>query len=591
MIENNWIWLQKSNKALLDNYEEQEPRDPRHGWEGEPRCVTLSHEAKKTNLPDSYISPIYYHRQQLIGQQEPSEKDRLRLMVVGGTDGGHLLNKVLKEKLITHLVVIESNLKSFYHSLAITDWPAIFEEFDRREGTIYFHIGPVTQDIKQRIAKHLLDIGIHNAANIHTVYEDNATGKIAVKSVIQCVQECINSLGFFDDERVGLAHTVHKMQEKSRFFSEPVKPWIKKPVVVCGNGPSLTRIIPQIKKHRNQVFVISCGTAIGKLYEEDLKPDFHIEQERPKVTSNWTKLTTTPEFRDGITCIGLNVVHPQTHDLFKDIAYCLKSNDFGSNVAQLHFHAPQMMFVNPLVANAGLSIAMTLGFKHIYLAGVDCAYAKDGRSHAGKSAQGKVENRIEVAGNFRETVETTGLYLNSKRALEYAIENNPQAIVYNLCDGAWIAGARAEKKIKPKEHKPVTKDQIMAPFRIYEGGVDTDGMRQSFTANMSTLKTLINSIPEKIKGRDEAFFYIDKIHHHLLKMKSEAPQFWFLVKGTMATQLVFMAGFADSDLSSFDEGSQNLKELSEEMHKVISQKLFDFDDWEKNGELPEDVNG
>jgi len=592
MLEQNRLWLEQSNPALLKQYTEgpqTEPRDPMA-----PHCLQMAHEGKNPNLPDSYISPVAYQEQQTISL-EIKEKDfqgELRFCIVGGTDGGHLLNETVARHQIKHLVVIESDLASFNRSLSVTDWPALFRDFDEKGGTIYFHIGPVTLEVKERISQHLKDIGTFNASNIFMVHDDSHEGKKGIANAVQCLQDVINSLGFYDDERVGLAHTAHKMKEGARFMHNMILPWIDKPAVVCGNGPSLLKLLPQIKRHRKHLYLISCGTAIGVLYEKGIKPDFHIEQERPKVTSNWTKLRTTPEFRDGITCIGLNVVHPQTHGLFKDIAYCLKSNDFGGVLAEQHApDMPRLMFVNPLVANCGSAVACALGFKHVYLAGVDCSFAKDGASHSGKSSMvTKGIDRMEIEGNFRDKVETTTLYNESKKALEYLIKSNPRTIFYNLCDGARINGARPTKKFKPRTSRPISKTQIMAPFKPIENPLDVDAMTRSFTASMFGLKTVVDNIPEEVKGKDEAYFFIQGVHNHLRQLKEKTPLFWYLVKGTISTQLVFLAGCADRDLEAFGRSANILKELVAKIHQEIKVDLLKFDDWERNGELPEDVN-
>lgn len=591
MIESNREWLEGSNQNLLRKYKEPKKIRGRKHEVDELFHLPMVHEPKK-NRGDEYISPRYYHLQQEIhaevkGNIPQGEK---RFVILGGTDGGHLLNDAIKDS-IRHLIVIESNLESFYHSLHITDWPAIFEDFNERGGTIYFHIGPVTLEIKQRISKHLNEIGPHNAANIFMGHDSTAEGKRAIVDVVGCLQDCINSLGFYDDERVGLAHSIHKIENKARFMHDRAIPWIDKPAVVCGNGPSLSRAIPQLKEHRDDIFVISCGTAIGALYREGVKPDFHIEQERPKVSSNWTKLTTTPEFREGITCLALNVVHPQTHELFPDIAYCLKSNDFGATVSSTYLPGcPLLMFVNPLAANAGVSILSNLGFKNIYLAGVDCAFAKDGSSHSkGHSKMVENENPVKVKGNFKKEVETNQLYNDSRLALEMIIKHNPKINFFNLSNGAFIRGARPMKKLQPQKHRPVSKTQIMAPFKPCEVDVKKEDLSKAYGVAMAELKGHIDSIPLQIKGKGEAFFYIDHIYSSLWKMKLRNPTFWYLVKGSITTQLVFLAGIAEANLEAFDNVSRNLKDFAGEIQSQIKGDFFKFDEWEDNGGLPEQV--
>lgn len=592
MLEVNRAWLERANRGLLESYKEQKPHGPSAEFDG-LRILEMSHE-DKTNIHKGYISPVYYKKQkEVLDSIEPKEfKGEKRFCVVGGTDGGHLLNAVIKDSLIKNLVVIESDMSSFFHSLTIVDWPALFDDFDRRGGTIFFHIGPVTLDIKNRLGQHLLSIGPYNASNIFISHDNSNVGMDGIRATIQCLQDCINSLGFYDDERVGLAHSIHKMSEGARFLGSHSKPWIDKPAVVCGNGPSLTKILPQIKKHRDKMVLIACGTSIGTMYREGVKPDFFIEQERPLVISNWTKLTTTPEFRDGVTCIGLNVAHPQTHGLFKEAVYVLKANDFGASVVKAYMpDIPQLFFVNPLVANAGASIASSLGFKHIYLAGVDCSFSSSGESHAkGHAYKVEKQDTIEIPGNFSEKVETNQLYNESRKTMEHCIRSNPQISFYNLSDGARFEGATPAKKFRPRHGKDITKEEILRPFVPCESVPDLEEMKRGFVCSMYGLKNTIDSIPEKIKGKDEAYYFIDSIYNYLADLKRKSPKFWHLVKGTITTQLVFLGNCADFSTSHFNEASANLKELASIMHEELKDNPFRFDDFGDNGSMPEDVN-
>jgi len=597
MLDQNRQWLKTSNPKLLHAYKPQEQKDPLPDLGG-LRCLEISHESKKPNLPDDYYSPIVYHEQQSLVKsiQDKPHQGEVRFCLISGTDGGHLLKRTLEENDIKNLVVVEPNIHSFFHSLQTIDWPQIFKEFEDKEGTIYFHIGPVTLEIKDKLTKHVLEIGTFNASSIHMVHDGGEANQEAIPAVIQALQSAIQTLGFYDDERVGLAHSLFKMEQGSRFLIKRSEPWIEKPVVVCGNGPSLTEVLPQIKKNRKDIFLMACGTAVGTLQRHNVKPDFYIEQERPKVTSNWTKRTTTPEFRKGITCIGLNVVHPQTHEMWGDIGYVLKQNDFGGVMVKNFMpECPRLPFVNPLVANAGASIAVALGFRHIWLAGVDCSFSAEGESHAkGSTRKDDRIKLIECAGNFRESVESTPLYQDSIQAMEGLIRLN-SAKFFNLGDGALIQGAKPARVLKVKKGKKQTsKTEVMANFKPCEVVPDKNLIRRNFTALAFQLRTLIDNIPDKIRNKTEAFFFIDRIHRKILQMKSEDPDLWYLVKGSFTTQLVFMAACANRDLDAFNESSAILKRFVKHIHEEIRDDLYRFDTWEFGpfGEagMPEDIN-
>jgi hypothetical protein len=587
MLEQNRVWLEQANQGLLGAYKEQPKREADDY--GDLRVLQMSHETANPTLPPSYISPIYYQKQKEIVQELPhlELQRKVNFCVLGGTDGGHILNHVISRHEIRHLVVIESDMQSFHHSLTVCDWPALFQDFEKRGGTIYFHIGKVTLEIRQQISKHIMEIGPQNCANIHMLTDATEGGRYNIQQVTHCLQDCINSLGFYDDERVGFAHTFHHMSKGSKFFATPLRKWIDKPIVVCGNGPSLKKSIKQIKENRKNIYLMSCASTIEALQHYGIKPDFHVAQERPECHTERLRRTTTPEFRKGIRCIALNTVHPMIHDLFDDVSFLLKSNDFGGIFArQFMFDCVQALFVNPQAANMGASVATYLGFKHIYLAGVDCAFGPDGSSHA-VGQDHRDGDKIEVKGNFRDKVLSKRLFLDSRNTMELLIQNS-EAIYYNLSDGVHISGSRPTKKIKPRHSRPLTIPQIMSRFRDYHGAPDRDSTQRQFVAGISRLKSVAQSIPSKIKGRDEALFYIESMYNELMKQKRD--MLWYMVKGSITTQLVFLAGCAESNLEAFDKSSLIFKEFMDLISEDIKENLFKFDDWADNGAMPEDIN-
>ncbi len=593
MLESNRLWLEQANPQLLENYKEDEAPKPD---EFLPlNMIRMSHEGRNHKIDPTYISPKYYIKQEELIETIEAEDiiGEIKFCVLGGIQSGHLLNETISKHQIKNLIIVEPDTKSFHQSLSVTDWPALFEDFDSRGGTIFLHLGEMTIDIKQRIAIHIQDIGPYNASVIFANHDGTDAGAYAVKDVFGCIQDCINSLGFYDDEKVGLTHTISHMEAGARFLtSPPPKPWIDKPAVVCGNGPSLDKIIPHLKERRGDIFLVACGSTVRTMFLNDLKPDLYIEQERAMVTSEYIRHSTTPEYRDGITAISLNTVHPQVKEMWKDHAFVLKSNDFGALVASGEMNgAPLLKFVNPQAANAGLSITSSLGFKNIYLAGVDCAFSEDGEDHAkGYGRDARTNNNIKTKGNFRDEVMTNQLYLDSKQAHEYCIRANPKISYHNLGDGAHIEGAVPTKRIRLTTGRELNKSQLYAPFKPFNKPFDSEAMRQRIVDRMESIKSLAVSIPKKIKGKEEAFFHLDLIYAHLKEVKAEDLVFWYLVKGSIVSQLVFMAHAANFEIQKFDESSAIFKEFIKACHFEMKGNFFHVSMDARPEDMPEDVN-
>jgi len=417
--------------------------------------------------------------------------------------------------------------------------------------------------------------------------DNNPVSGEVLKDVMGCFQGAVSSLGFYDDERVGLAHSIPKIS--ATFLSETRPPVIDRPIVVCGNGPSLTEALPQIRKKRDQITLMSCGSTMGTLYKEGIKPDFHIEQERPLSACLWLERTTTPEFRKGVQCIALNVVHPKIRELFDDVAYALKANDLGTTViTSVAKSLPVLYNVNPMVSNAGVSIAANLGFKNIYLVGIDCAFSASGASHAeGHDPLVVKPNTLTTRGSFGGEVGTNPAYNSSREAVEAVISYHRETKFFNFGSGAYIHGARPVRKIRSSSSAPVDVTHLLRP-QSYT--IDKAALQREFTANIYKLRQLAISFPDECSGIDEAYFFINQFHRALMEIMRKNRLFWYLVKGTLSTQLMFLAGCAEVSLPHFDKASAIFKELVASMQDDINRRLFEFDVWGDYSRLPEDIN-
>jgi len=228
---------------------------------------------------------------------------------------------------------------------------------------------------------------------------------------------------------------------------------------------------------------------------------------------------------------------------------------------------------------------VALGFKNIYLAGVDCAFADDGRSHVqGYHLHLKAEGLFPVKGNLRDEVMTNRGYVESIKAMELLIAKH-KVNFFNLSDGAMIKGATPIRTIhygpeRPKYLKafvkPTSKPEIL-------------DLNKHFFAHVHKFRKFVFRFQDA-QDRTEAFSRLDAVQNYLRSMREESPVAWFLIKGTVATQLCFLAQFADADMDAFREGWEVFVELVMEMADDVERNLLAHDECGDVEGMPADVN-
>jgi hypothetical protein len=148
--------------------------------------------------------------------------------------------------------------------------------------------------------------------------------------------------------------------------------------------------------------------------------------------------------------IGPNTLHPKVVDLFKRKYLYIKPNDAGGDLIQetvLHRYL-DLYFCSPTVANGAAAVAIALGFKKLYLFGIDYGFRSDEYHHSKDSAyyqkewQGetkKMDGLIEIESNRGDFVFTTPIFDMSRGVMEMLIKRSA-AKFFNLSDGAKIQG-------------------------------------------------------------------------------------------------------------------------------------------------------
>jgi len=468
--------------------------------------------------------------------------ERTELMFMLGVGLGYQITEILKHTEIQHLIIAETNVDIFFASLYTFDWRALDETFSTGKKTINLILGQTPDAFTRILTQHIFQIGIYNLAKpyIFTHLSSNELTS-ATTSFLQNVPSIASSLGYFDDEKVGLTHTINNFKNKVPFLKSHgflMKQFEDKPVFLMGNGPSLDKAKDFIAKYRDKVILISCGTALSSLYKLGIKPDFHVELERTYPIKEWIEVTTPPEFRKGITLLAVNTVHPDLPKLFNTVGMGLKYNDLGSSyIAQ--FISDKDMSVtlgacNPTVANCGLSFCAALGFTNIYLFGIDLGYPEGEKHHSSHSFHYDIKDEdidsfnldkpaehagFRLPGNFGGSVISTQLFLRSKLALEAILKDCTKMKSFNTSNGVAIEMATPIKlediptdSWKTFDKKTYVKKLYNKYFgtRNFLPMPDLEDIAKSFLPTINTFHEAYQIFESDITSIDEGLLQLEK---------------------------------------------------------------------------------
>ncbi|EPJ46644.1 MAG: hypothetical protein OFPII_19020 [Osedax symbiont Rs1] len=371
------------------------------------------------------------------------------------------LEPLLNQLDVKHLSIFESNHDSFHASMHLIDWSEIYRYFSQDGYSLNFNLIGSDQTNLVKMAKIYLEKGFHHFTRIEQYYHySNDEILNLINNFKNHLQSIIGSQGFFEDERIGMAHTLINISKNypicSHNFTEK-KQFDQTPVIIVGNGPSLDDLESFIFDNKDNAIIVSCGSALSALIKKGIKPDIHIEQERMILVPQWIEESTTMLDRKGIVFIGLNPCHPRSFELFDESYITLKPHDLGVAVME-DIGIKEVSYSDhclPVVGNLALSVMINMGYKNIYLAGLDCGMIGKEEHHSKDSNYFNADSEynqhmvianvgddfFEVKGNFRDTVYSTSVYNYSRVELQSLLQTyTPNC--FNLSDGAYIEGAK-----------------------------------------------------------------------------------------------------------------------------------------------------
>lgn len=542
-------------KPVYKKNPEEFCREQVESYAKNPKWFKVRHATPSDNyfFQTLFLQELLGKYQDQINQQESDFKKPIGVLIMNGCGLGYQIQQLIEKAEIYNLIIFEAHRDSFHACLHTLDWEPIIRYFQRPGRRIRMFLGASNDLTINRLRTFSLEAGLHNLTNTYIFQHLQSDKALAFTDQLhKQFHLALTGTGFLEDEQICIAHTVENMNRNVPVLEkvEPLKEL--PPAFVVGNGPSLDGLMDTLRDNQDRAVIISCGSTLGTLYKAGIVPDIHVEMERTDGTTQMLIEITDEAYRKKIPILGLNTVPPESLAFFRRAAVATKSNDPGEHIMKTLFgrKMPSLVLSNPTCTNTGLSFAIELGFKEIYLAGVDLGMRDEKQRHASLSQYhdkssdtlNAVQHQaasLEVKANFGGFVKTTQILDTSRANMEVAANNNPSVNMYNLCDGALIQGITPLQKqdlsIEPNNKDEKTVDKVIdhnftAPN--LEEWIDTKTATERYVQHtIDYLKNLkMTKNPESMKDiQDE----LDRVLLEVNTMKETHPVSYWLLMGTV----------------------------------------------------------
>ncbi|GGY70800.1 motility associated factor glycosyltransferase family protein [Marinobacter zhanjiangensis] len=570
---------------------------------GEYRHPRFAHKAV-----DQIVRKSPLKRESFLGYPIPNFYP---LVVFQGVGLGYQIEELVTTAEVENAIIIEPELEIFGASLLTVDWQKVCSTFQRSDRSLRFLIGVerTEEDLWRALVRHLMHFTpMFPVMNLFLNERGDPVMSAVAKRIDREAITTLTTWGHYDDELRQLNNALHAFHEKIRVI--PPKGTVKSdiPTLIVGSGPSLDNRIDDIKQMRDQVVLVSAGTGLSALIENDVYPDFHVELESDyinyRVISSYNR-----EKLKSIRIIAASQICPLIWGLFgEQRLYFKKENPiggmFGSENTNIAGGAPTC-------TNAAIAICTQLGLRNIFLFGTDFGFTDHEHHHSKRSVYMESEDQI-IGSELKETsakvfhkrstftvkgvndtvVHTTPLYFTAKRAMEGLIESTcsvyPDSQFFNCADGAdiegskWIDGREFKEVVGHSDGASKHSKVMRLIFSEDAETVSLNDMESVLNSTKEKLITLSKKIREltegnRLRGKKDITRLCSQVSRYLEgELYKSDPPFYFMVRG--AVRHFLYAGFAHAlALSDNDEIAVYLKKWKDEFLGCISALPDHFD--------------
>lgn len=354
------------------------------------------------------------------------------------------------------LVVVEDNPEFLFHSLHAVDWVALNDECRARGGRLHLVLTRDPQNVADTLLREMRgpEFPMIDGSYIYQHYQSPFLDKAldALRGAMPIIEA---NDGFFEDEQVMMAQACRNfLRNDFHLLTEaptprPLKPM---PVFVVGSGPSLDRNIEDIRRNRENVILMSCGTSLRPLLEAGMVPDFHCEIENVEDIGTILEMLAEEHDLSGIPLIAASTVRQNVLDLFDRVILFWRDTVVPTRL--LARQEDTLAMTGPTVTNLAIRAALSMGFYEFYLFGVDLGSPDPDKHHAKGSIYNTSEDEywksgaamepflIEQPGNMGGTIYTNRPFLLTKFFFETLFSRFPNHHFFNCSHGVRFDHAR-----------------------------------------------------------------------------------------------------------------------------------------------------
>jgi hypothetical protein len=494
--------------------------------------------------------------------KRPIDESRIDFICMIGAGLGYQIEELYRQKNVVNFLLCEPSKDTFYAMLHCIDLKALIEKSSSLGGRFLISVGGSAANIINAVSIMLHHQGHFNLSRMffYRHYQSDSTVD-TMRLIHEIGHRWASGWGFMEDEIISITHTLSNIQagfkicNKTALINNKIA---TRPVFIVANGPSFDSSVDFLQKNADKVIIVSCGTVLKALLANNIKPDIHVEMERTAALLPYIDVieeqqrSSDIKLKD-IQIVALNTVYTELLNRFKSPLLLTKLSDGGGKLIQQFdkldtYAAPD--YSNPTVSNTAVTLITTLGFKEIYLIGLDFGYKSNKHHHSKDSIYyngkydyvGYLEEEMTVEGNLSETVFTTPIFDSSKGNVEMHLQQMPLLNVYNCSDGAKIAWTKPTPLGDIDDFSSFD-DKELAIAELLENAFDNKqftakkldhAVKQSFNEVSVILEQLMNFISMDISTREELYQQFTLQNSLLMELKGrkEYQVSYWLIQGT-----------------------------------------------------------
>ncbi|MFM2482611.1 6-hydroxymethylpterin diphosphokinase MptE-like protein [Celerinatantimonas sp. YJH-8] len=480
---------------------------------------------------------------------------KLPSFLMYGCGLGYQLEQLVMHYEIDNFILYEPNADYFYASLFTMNWCDVLQRLDSLQSNLYLNIGDNGEHMVDDILSRLNYSGMHILSYTFfyiSYYQRDFDQHI--RHTREHMKVLLNISEYYDHAFYNWTHTRESLTQNCPYLLKQLSPVYRQqmadlPVFIVGNGPSLDQSVEVLKAYQDRAIIISCGTSLKALYKYGIKPDFHAEVEQTRSTYHWICQVPDKAWLKQIDLLTVNGVHPDVSSLFRQTFLCFKRGEAATLAALLADpdagRYQDILYSYPTVSNCAVAYVLALGFKQLYLFGVDLGFTDPRYHHSQQSAYFKEQDGkeiydytkhgvgLQVPGNFDDYVFTKYEFRYSAEIIEKTLAEYRGVDCYNTSHGAFIQGTIP----LPLDYLLITNDPIdKSAFRKWLLSEAYDNQSSVLAAHLADWF-----------GDGHMLMFLDK----LLELAEQPCQNWSEALRLQNQQMALLAASAQNTRSLF----------------------------------------